>query len=101
MKNNKLNNCFVGIFHFIFGQLAYCLDRAKEADLKESDWDNHMISIQSSNGYLFHKVYFTISKCLTISVLCFEQMLNWYELTGVYFTTHQCLTEIMHYGAVA
>ena len=59
MKNNKLKNCFVGIFHFTFGQLAYCSERA---NLKESDWDNDMVSIQSSNGYLFHKVYFTISK---------------------------------------
>ena len=37
MKNNKLKNCFVGIFHFTFGQLAYCSERAKEANLKESD----------------------------------------------------------------
>ena len=37
MKNNKLKNSFVGIFHFIFGQLAYCSKRAKEANLKESD----------------------------------------------------------------
>ena len=62
MKNNKLKNCFVGILHFTFGQLTYCSERAKEANLKESDKDNHVVSIQSSNGYLFHKVYFTISK---------------------------------------
>ena len=36
MKNNKLKNCFVGIFHVTFGQLAYCLQRAKEVNLKES-----------------------------------------------------------------
>ena len=60
MKNNKLKNCFVGIFHFIFGQLAYSLERAKEANLKESDWDIHMVSIQSSNGYLVH------SKCISL-----------------------------------
>ena len=37
MKNNTLKNCFVGIFHFTFGKLAYCSERAKEANLKESD----------------------------------------------------------------
>ena len=37
MKNNKLENCFVGIIHFTFGQLAYCSERAKEENLKESD----------------------------------------------------------------
>ena len=37
MKNNKLRKCFVGIFHFTFDQLAYCSERAKEANLKESD----------------------------------------------------------------
>ena len=37
MKNNKLKTRFVGIFHFTFGQLAYCSERAKEANLKESD----------------------------------------------------------------
>ena len=36
MKNNKLKNCFVGVFHFIFGQIAYCSEQAKEANLKES-----------------------------------------------------------------
>ena len=75
MKNNKLKNCFVGIFHNTFDQLAYCSERVKEANLKESDWDNHMLPMQSSNGYFFHKAYFTISKWLTISVLCFETML--------------------------
>ena len=69
MTNNNFKNCFVGIFHFTFGQLAYCLERAKEENLKESDWDNHIVSTQSSNGHLFHKVYFTISKWLTVSVL--------------------------------
>ena len=49
----NLKNCFVGIFHFIFGQLAYCSEGVKEENLKESDWDNHMVWIQSSNGYLF------------------------------------------------
>ena len=77
MKNSKLKNSFVGIFHFTFGQLAYCSERAKEANLKESDWDNHTVSIQSSNGYLFRKVYVTVRKSLTISVLCFETMLVW------------------------
>ena len=51
-----------GIFHFTFGRLTSWSARAKEANLKESHWDNHMVSIQSSNGYLFHKVYFTICK---------------------------------------
>ena len=37
MKNYKLKNCFVVIFHFIFGQLACCSEGAKEANLKESD----------------------------------------------------------------
>ena len=49
----------------------------KEAALQESDSENHTVSIQSSNGYLFHKVYFTISKLLTVSVLCFETLLVW------------------------
>ena len=35
--NNKLKNSFVGIFHFTFGQLVYCSERAKEPNLKESD----------------------------------------------------------------
>ena len=77
MKDNKLKNCFVGIFHFTFGQLANWSELEKEANLKESDWDNHVVWIQSSNDYLFHKVYFTISKWLTISVLCFEITLVW------------------------
>ena len=77
MKNNKLKNCFVRIFYFIFGQLACCSERVKETNLKKSDWDNHMVWIQSYNGYLFHKVYFTIRKWLTTSVLCFETMLVW------------------------
>ena len=37
LKNNKLKTCSVGIFYFTFGQLAYCSERAKEANLKESD----------------------------------------------------------------
>ena len=64
MKNNKLKDCFVRIFYFTFGQVAYCSERVKEANLKESDVDNRMVSIQSSSGDLFHKVYFTISKMI-------------------------------------
>ena len=41
-----------------FSQILCCSERAKEANLKESDSDNHMFSIQSPNGYLFHKVVF-------------------------------------------
>ena len=52
MINNKLKNWSAGIFHFTFGQHVYWSEQAKEANLKES--------IRSSNGYLFHKVYFTI-----------------------------------------
>ena len=37
MKNNKLKNCFAGIFQVTFGQLAYCSEWAKEVNLKESD----------------------------------------------------------------
>ena len=37
IKNYKFKNCFVVIFHFTFGQLAYCSEGAKEANLKESD----------------------------------------------------------------
>ena len=37
MKNNKLKDWSVGIFHFTFGQLVYWSDRAKDANLKESD----------------------------------------------------------------
>ena len=37
MKNNKLKNWSVGIFHFIFGQLVCWSERAKETNLKESD----------------------------------------------------------------
>ena len=77
MKNNKLKIWSVGIFQFTFGQLVYWSEWEKEASLKESDWDNYMVSVQSSNGYLFHRVYFSISKSLTISVLCFEIMLVW------------------------
>ena len=76
-KNNKLKNWSVGISHFTFGQLVYWSERVKEAHLKESYWDNHIVSIQSSNGYLFHKVYFTVCKWLTIAVLCLETMLVW------------------------
>ena len=31
---NKLKNCFVGIFHFTFGQLAYCQNGQKRQILK-------------------------------------------------------------------
>ena len=62
MKTNKLKNWFVGIFHFTFSQPAYWSERAKEALLKESDCDSHMVSIQSFIGYRFHKVYFTVCK---------------------------------------
>ena len=37
MKSNNLKNCFVRLFHFTFGQFAYYSERAKEANLKESD----------------------------------------------------------------
>ena len=37
MKDNKLKNWPVGIFHFTFGQFAYWSERAKEANLKEPD----------------------------------------------------------------
>ena len=70
-KIKKLKHWSIGIFHF------YWSEPVKEANFKESDWDNHIVSIQSSNGYLFHKVYFTIWKWLTIFVLCFETMLVW------------------------
>ena len=53
-----------------------------------------MVSIQSSNGYLFHKVYFTISTSLTVSVYVLKQCLSGLELI------HQRSTELMHYGAV-
>ena len=43
-----IKNWSVGIFHFTFGQRVYWSERAKEADLKESDWGNHMVSVQSS-----------------------------------------------------
>ena len=33
----KIKNCFVGIFHITFDKLTYCSERAKEANLKESD----------------------------------------------------------------
>ena len=62
MKNKNLKNRFVGVFHFTFGQLAYCSEKANEANLKESDRDDHMVSIQRLNGYLFYKVYFTTCK---------------------------------------
>ena len=64
MKNNKLKNCFVGIFHFTFGQLAYCSERAKEANLKESDRRNCMVRIESprAHGYIF-------TKCISLALL--------------------------------
>ena len=37
MKNKKLKNLSVGIFHFAFGQLVYWSERAKEENFKESD----------------------------------------------------------------
>ena len=78
MKNNKLKNCFVGIFHFIFGQLAYCSKRAKEANLKESDWGNHMVSIQSSNGYLFHsKAWFPFTANSTTTTQKTKRLCAW------------------------
>ena len=40
-----------------FWPIVYWSERVKEANLKESDWDNHMASIQSSNIYLFHRMY--------------------------------------------
>ena len=52
MKNDKLKNRSAGIFQFTSGQLVYWSEQAKVANVKES--------IRSSNGYLFHKVYFTI-----------------------------------------
>ena len=52
MKNNKLKNWSAGTFYFTFGQLVYWSQQAKEETLKES--------IRTSNGYLFHKVYFII-----------------------------------------
>ena len=55
--NSVKVNCFVRIFHFTIGQLAYCSERAKEANLKELDGDNYMVSIQSSDGYLLHSVF--------------------------------------------
>ena len=61
---SKIINYKIGlvIFHFTFGQLVYWSEQAKEANLKKSDRDNHMVSIQSPYGYLFHKLYFTICK---------------------------------------
>ena len=66
MKNNKLKSWSVWIFHSIFANLS--IDQ------------NHMVSIQSSNDYLFHKVYFIICKWLTMSVLFWNNaclVLNW------------------------
>ena len=47
-----------------------------------------MVSVQSSNDYLFHKVYFTICKLLSIIVLCFETMLlsSWTDKSSLGYT---------------
>ena len=37
MKNNKLKDYFMGIFHITFDQLAYCSERVKKPNLKESN----------------------------------------------------------------
>ena len=37
MKNNKLKNWSVGILRFTLGQLVYWLERAIEANFKETD----------------------------------------------------------------
>ena len=55
MKNNKLKNWSVGIFRFTFGQLVDWPERVKEASFKQSDLDNHMVSVQSSKGIFFTK----------------------------------------------
>ena len=55
MKNDKLKNWSVEIFYFTFGQLDYWSEPAKEANLKESDSNNHIVLIQSSNGSVFTK----------------------------------------------
>ena len=84
----NLKNWSIGILQFTFGQLVYWSERAKEANLKESDWNNHMVSIQSSNGYLSDEVYFTVCKWLAISVLCFETMFvwSWTDKSSLWYT---------------
>ena len=89
------------VFSLAFGQLVYWSKRAKEANLKESGWDNQIVSIQSPNGYLFHKVYFTICKWLTISVLCFETMFVWSWTDKSHWVMLYCSAELMQYGVVA
>ena len=37
MKNKKLKNWSIGIFHFTFGQIVYWSGSVKEANFKESD----------------------------------------------------------------
>ena len=51
MKNNKLF-CRDISLHLPIVQ------NGRKRQLEKSDCDNHMVSIQSPNGYLFHKVYF-------------------------------------------
>ena len=48
MKNNKLKNWSAGIFHFVFGQIVYCLEQAKEANLKESQRVFHYLKMTNN-----------------------------------------------------
>ena len=76
MKNNKSKNCFVWIFQFTFGQLAYCSGQAKEANLK----DQIEITIWSQFKVLM-AIFFT--KC--ISLLASDQQF-------LYYILKQCLS---------
>ena len=62
-----------------------------------------MVSIQSSNGYLFHEIYFQMINNFCIIVL--KQCLSGLELirdhSGIFCCSPNESIELMHYGAVA
>ena len=75
----NLKKCFVWIFHFTFGHLPIPIIQngrkwqAWKNQIEITTWSQFKVLM----AIFFHKVYFTISKSLTISVLCFETMLVW------------------------
>ena len=91
---NKLKNWSLGILHFTIGRLVGWSERTcrlirtdlsvgqngqwQEANLKEPDWDNHMVPFQNSTIYLLSFFIEYICKWLTVSVFKFETMLVWF-----------------------
>ena len=87
LKNNKLKNWSVGIFHFTFGQLAYWSEQEKGANLKDqiemTIWSQFKVLIAQS---IFH--YFKIINNFS-TTFC----LSGIELVRVHWgtlTVHQC-----------